>query len=191
MNHAHLNQVSDAPGCTLGMVSPDGRRGMIEHAAQFAQAGIPFIFDPGQGLPMFGADELICFIEQAHWLACNDYEAKLLEERTGKSPQQLTQMLEAVIVTRGGEGSCIHTRDKTYTIPAAPVDRVVDPTGCGDAYRAGLLYGLLQGMDWEVTGRIAALMGAIKVEQAGTQNHDFTADRFEQRFQQAFGYSFT
>ncbi len=190
MNQAHLNRVSDAEGCTLGMVSPDGRQGMIEHAEQFAQAGIPFIFDPGQGMPMFGGDELKGFAEQANWLAFNDYEARLMEERSGKSLRQLAQMVDAVIVTRGGEGSDIYTRDKVYQIPAAPVVRVEDPTGCGDAYRAGLLYGLMNGMDWEVTGRIAALMGAIKIEQAGTQNHDFTLGSFQQRFQQAFGYSF-
>jgi adenosine kinase len=191
MNFAHENKISDADGCTIGLVSPDGRQGMIDHAAQFADAGIPFIFDPGQGMPMFDGDDLIRFAEQADWLAFNDYEAQLMQERTGKGPEQLAEMVQAVIVTRGGEGSLIYTKEKTHEIPAAPVSKVQDPTGCGDAYRAGLLYGLMNDMDWETTARIAALMGAIKIEQAGTQNHSFVDGEFTERFEQAFGYSFT
>ncbi|HEC15904.1 MAG TPA: carbohydrate kinase family protein [Sedimenticola sp.] len=190
MNFAHENKVSDATGCTIGLVSPDGRRGMIEHAEQFAEAGIPFMFDPGQGMPMFDGDDLLRFAEQADWLAFNDYEARLMEERTGKSPARLAQMVKGVIVTRGGKGSEIHTRERVYEIPAAPVSAVEDPTGCGDAYRAGLLYGLMNDMDWETTGRIAALMGAVKIEQAGTQNHCFHRAEFEERFKAAFGFSF-
>lgn len=180
MNFSHDNRISDADGCTIGLVSPDGRDGMIQHAEQFAQSGIPFMFDPGQGMPMFDGDDLMRFAEQAQWLAFNDYEAKLMQERTGKSPEQLAQMVDAVIVTRGGEGSSIYTRDKLYEIPAAKASSLADPTGCGDAYRAGLLYGLMHDMDWEVTGRIAALMGAIKIEYAGTQNHRFTREEFDQ-----------
>jgi len=189
MNASHQNRVTETVGCTLGLVSPDGRQGMIEHAAQFAEAGIPFIFDPGQGMPMFDGDELMQFARQADWLAFNDYEAKLMQERTGRSPAQLAEMARAVIVTRGGKGSLIHTGDQVHEIPAAPVAALDDPTGCGDAYRAGLLYGLMNDMDWEVTGRIAALMGAIKIEKAGTQNHRFTPDEFRDRFQDAFGFS--
>ena len=189
MNYSHENKVSDVSGVTIGLVSPDGRQGMIDHAAQFAEAGIPFMFDPGQGMPMFGSEDLLTFAEQATWLAFNDYEVKLMSERTGKSPKQLAEMVEAVIVTRGGEGSLIYTRDKVIEIPSAPVDILKDPTGCGDAYRAGLLYGLMNDMDWEMTGRIASLMGAIKIEQAGTQNHRFTQHEFDQRFHAAFGMS--
>jgi adenosine kinase len=190
MNQAHEIDVSKIAGCTLGMVSPDGRQGMIEHAAQFADSGVPFIFDPGQGMPMFDGKDLLRFAEQAHWLTFNDYEAQLMMERTGKRLEQLAQMVEAVIVTRGGEGSRIVTRAKTYEIPVAPAKTLVDPTGCGDAYRAGLLYGLMNGMDWDVTGRIAALMGAIKIEQAGTQNHRFQLDEFHTRFRESFGFTF-
>ncbi|MCP5418512.1 MAG: carbohydrate kinase family protein [Chromatiaceae bacterium] len=190
MNHAHLNSIHEASGCTLGLVSPDGRQGMIEHARQFAEAGIPFIFDPGQGMPMFDGEDLLRFAEQASWLAFNDYEAKLMEERTGRSPQALTEMVQGVIVTRGGDGSVIYTAQREYRIPVAPTISLVDPTGCGDAYRAGLLYGLMHGMDWEVTGRIAALMGAIKIEQAGTQNHRFDLDEFHARFRRSFGFTF-
>ncbi len=189
MNFSHENSISDTNGCTIGLVSPDGRDGMLQHAEQFVQAGIPFMFDPGQGMPMFGGEELLRFAEQAQWLAFNDYEVKLMQERTGKSPEQLAQMVEAVIVTRGGEGSSIYTRNKSYEIPAARAASLEDPTGCGDAYRSGLLYGLMHGIDWELTGRIAALMGAIKIEHAGTQNHSFTRDEFDQRFQDTFGIS--
>ncbi|MEW8297881.1 MAG: carbohydrate kinase family protein [Candidatus Thiodiazotropha sp.] len=190
MNQAHQIDVSKINGTTLGMVSPDGRQGMIEHAMQFAEAGVPFIFDPGQGMPMFDGDSLLAFSEQADWLAFNDYEAMLMQERTGKSLKQLAQMVEAIILTRGGEGSEIITGDKVYAIPTAPVKAVVDPTGCGDAYRAGILYGLMNDIDWETTGRIAALMGAIKIEQAGTQNHFVSPEEFGHRFEKAFDYKF-
>lgn len=188
MNESHLNRVADAADCTIGIVSPDGRQGMIEHAEQFAEAGIPFIFDPGQGLPMFDGDDLMRFIEQATWLACNDYEAKMIEKSTGKSPTRLAEMVDAVIVTRGGKGSQIYSDGKCIEVPCAPVAAMGDPTGCGDAYRAGLLYGLMNDMDWATTGRIASLMGAYKIEQAGTQNHTFTKDEFATRFNEAFGY---
>ncbi len=190
MNHAHLNRVDQAEGVTLGLISPDGRQGMIEHAGQFAAAGIPFIFDPGQGMPMFDGDDLNRFVEQATWLAFNDYEARLMQERTGKTLEELAREVEAVIVTRGGEGSTIFTRSGSLEIPAAKATSLEDPTGCGDAYRAGLLFGLQNNMDWETTGRIASLMGAIKIEQAGTQNHRFTPERFKDRFRENFGYDF-
>jgi adenosine kinase len=187
MNRAHENRTSDAAGVTLGMVSPDGRQGMLDHAAQFAEQGVPFIFDPGQGMPLFDGNELNRFAEQARWLAFNDYEARLMQERTGKSLEQLAREVDAVIVTRGAEGSTILTRLATYDIPAAPAERLVDPTGCGDAYRAGLIYGLQNDLDWPMTGRVAALMGAIKIEHAGTQNHAFSRAAFADRFQRAFG----
>ncbi len=190
MNFAHENKVSDASGCTIGLVSPDGRQGMIEHAEQFAEAGIPFIFDPGQGMPMFDGEELMRFVEQADWLAFNDYEWQLMQNRTGESAAALAQRVQAVIVTRGGKGSRIYTNGQCHEIPPAPVCAVKDPTGCGDAYRAGLLYGLMNDMDWETTGRIAGLMGAIKIEQAGTQNHRFTMEQFRARFKAAYDRSF-
>ncbi len=189
MNHSHLIKVEEAKGCTIGIVSPDGRQGMIDHAQQFVEQGIPFIFDPGQGMPMFDGDDLTRFMQQANWLAFNDYEAKLMQDRTGLTPEKMAQEVEAVVITRGGEGSLIYTRKKVYEIPAAPVANVIDPTGCGDAYRAGLLYGLMNNMDWETTGRIASLIGAIKIEEAGTQNHRFLCDEFSQCFNIAFGYS--
>ncbi|MDH3440481.1 MAG: carbohydrate kinase family protein [Gammaproteobacteria bacterium] len=187
MNQSDHNKVGDASGVTIGMVSPDGRAGMIEHAEQFAAAGIPFIFDPGQGMPMFDGDDLRRFVEQATWVTVNDYEWQLLKDRTGWDVADLTARTDALIVTRGGQGSSIYTKDAEYDIPTVRPESIEDPTGCGDAYRAGLLHGLLHELDWETTGRIASLMGAIKIERHGTQNHSFTRDEFEQRFKASFG----
>ncbi|HEB92174.1 MAG TPA: carbohydrate kinase family protein [Gammaproteobacteria bacterium] len=189
MSLSHENKVADAEGVSIGIVSPDGRDGMIEHAGQFAEADIPFIFDPGQGMPMFTGEDLLRFTEQATWITLNDYEAQLFEDRTGLSPHEIAERVEALIITRGGEGSHIYTREHRLEIPAAPVTAINDPTGCGDAYRAGLLYGLMNDMDWETSGRIASLLGAIKIEKHGTQNHPFARDEFERRFQEAFGRS--
>ena len=188
MQHAHLNRVSDAgPGIALGIVAPDGRQAMIEHAAQFAAAKIPFIFDPGQGMPMFGAEDLKTFISQARWVALNDYEWGLLQQKTGLTVSDITAQVDALVVTRGAEGSEIHTKDQTIQVPCAKPRAVVDPTGCGDAYRAGLIHGLLRGLDWQTTGKMASLMGAIKIESRGPQNHRFTHAEFEQRYQDNFG----
>jgi len=187
MQHAHLNNVAEADDVVIGIVAPDGRRGMIEHAEQFADLGIPFIFDPGQGLPMFDAADLDLFIEHANWVAVNDYEWQLLQQKTGWTVSDLTQRVEALIVTRGGKGSIIHTRDAQFEIPCAKAAAVVDPTGCGDAYRAGLLHGLMHELDYETTGRIAAVMGALKIESRGTQNHRATPEQLEQRLAESFG----
>ena len=190
MSLSHENSVLDTEGVKLGIVSPDGRDGMLEHAEQFVEAGIPFIFDPGQGLPMFNGEELLGFAEKATWITLNDYEAQLFEDRTGKSPHELAEMVDALIITRGGEGSHIYTLKHRYEIPTAQVEAINDPTGCGDAYRAGLLYGLLNGLDWPTTGRIASLMGAIKIETHGTQNHAFSMEEFKQRYEENFGTGF-
>jgi adenosine kinase len=189
MQYAHANTVGDASGAGigLGIVAPDGRQGMIEHATQFAAGGIPFIFDPGQGMPMFGAAELKEFIEQATWVTLNDYEWELMQQKTGMIVSDVLAKVRALIVTRGAEGSTIHTKDRTYAIPAARPKAVVDPTGCGDAYRAGLIHGLLRGLDWETTGRVASLMGAMKIESRGPQNHVFTKADFDKRYQENFG----
>jgi adenosine kinase len=190
MSFSHYNRVQEAAGIRIGIVSPDGRDGMIQHAQQFAEAGIPFIFDVGQGLPMFGGEDLTRFLDQATHAAFNDYEAQLTAERTGLSLERMAERVEALIVTRGGEGSHIHTGGRRIEIPAVTPGAVVDPTGCGDAYRAGLLFGMERGMDWETTGRIASLLGAIKIASPGTQNHAFTADEFAERFREHFGYRF-
>jgi adenosine kinase len=188
MNHSHLNRVSDSSGVKFGIVAPDGREGMLAHTEQFAAAGVPFMFDPGQGLPMFGGEELRAFIERAAWVAVNDYEASLLAERTGWSLEQIAARVRALIVTRGAEGSWIFAAGERLEIPVATAERVLDPTGCGDAYRAGLLFGLARGLEWATTGRIAALLAAIKIAHHGTQEHRCSPDEFRQRFRAAFGY---
>jgi adenosine kinase len=187
MNYSEKNKVSDAKNVKIGMVSPDGRTGMIKHAEQFKKKRIPFIFDPGQGLPMFNGDDLRKFVEEATWVTVNDYEWELLKDRTGWTEKDVTSRVDALIVTLGSKGSEIHTRSRTYRIPAAKPKSVEDPTGCGDAYRAGLLYGLLNELDWETTGRIASLMGSIKIEHQGPQNHSFTFEQFKKRYKAAFG----
>ncbi|WP_019021826.1 MULTISPECIES: carbohydrate kinase family protein [unclassified Thioalkalivibrio] len=190
MGFSHQQKVTDADGIKVGIVSPDGRDGMIEHAQQFADAGIPFMFDPGQGLPMFDGDDLKRFMENATYAAFNDYEAQLTADRTGMSMEQLAEMVDAMIVTRGGDGSDIYTGGKKITIPSVEPAAIKDPTGCGDAYRAGLLFGLEKGYDWETTGRIASLIGSIKIAHSGTQNHHFSAEEFADKFEKAFGYRY-
>lgn len=189
MNEAHVNTVPVDAGVSIGIVSPDGRQGMIEHCEQFAAAGVPFIFDPGQGLPMFDGDDLRTFIKQATWVAVNDYECQLMQDRTGMSAEEIAGDLEALIVTRGAEGSYIYTADGRIDIPAAKPEAIKDPTGCGDAYRAGLLFGLMNGLGWETTGRLAALLGAIKIAHQGTQNHRFTRADIVSQYQEQFGSS--
>ncbi|MEE4290550.1 MAG: carbohydrate kinase family protein [Cycloclasticus sp.] len=190
MGRSELNRVPNDAGIQVGIVSPDGKAGMIEHAQQFVDADIPFVFDPGQGMPMFSADELKKFIEQATWVTLNDYEAAMLQETTGLSPHEIALQVEALIITNGGEGSFIYTNGKRIDIPPATAKAIIDPTGCGDAYRGGLLYGLMNGLDWEVTGRIAGLMGAIKIAHAGTQNHSVTLDEVKAQYLEQFGESF-
>ncbi len=189
MNHSHLNRVSDAQDVSLGIVAPDGRQGMLDHARQFNQAGIPFLFDPGQGIPMFSGDELLEFARLADYVAVNDYEARLLQEKTGESMEELAQMVRALVVTKGAQGSLIHAGDQIHQIPCVKPHAVIDPTGCGDAYRAGLLYGIAQGWDWPTTGRLASLMGAIKIASRGGQNHQVTRDEVGARYREAFGAS--
>lgn len=190
MNFSHLNDVSNDEHITIGIVSPDGKDGMIKHASQFVEQNIPFIFDPGQGMPMFNGEELQSFLDQATWATFNDYESELMQQRTGLTLEQMASRVEALIITLGAHGSRIYTDGKCIEIPAAVPKALFDPTGCGDAYRAGLLYGLMNGLDWEVTGRIASLMGAIKIEHHGTQNHSFSLAEFKRRYQDSFGSSF-
>lgn len=188
MSFSHLNRIPDDRDIRIGILSPDGKDGMLQHSEQFCEAGIPFIFDPGQGMPMFNGEELLGFLERATWVTLNDYEAQLMQERTGLALAKLAERVEALMVTRGAQGSTIHTRQNEYQIPPARPDAVLDPTGCGDAYRAGLLYGLMEEFDWETTGRLASLMGALKIETYGTQNHLFTIDVLRERFEAGFGY---
>ena len=191
MNHSHENRVQDAldgakSRVTLGIVAPDGREGMLQHARQFHEAGIPFIFDPGQGLPMFGGEELLEFVRLADYVTVNDYEARMLEERTGKTVEALAKLVKAFVVTLGARGSLIHTGRTPIEIPCVKAEEIVDPTGCGDAFRAGLLHGIASGMDWETTGRLASLMGSLKIARRGGQNHICTRDEIAERYRQSF-----
>jgi len=187
MNYSHYNHINDADGVNLGIISPDGREGMLQHAREFHERGIPFVFDPGQGLPMFSGEELLNFLQQAHFVALNDYEAQLLQNKTGKKVEELAKLVKALVVTFGARGSVIYAGGKRTDIPCVTAEAVVDPTGCGDAYRAGLLYGISQGMDWWTTGRLASLMGAIKVARRGGQNHDFSRAEIRDRYHRHFG----
>ena len=157
------------------------------HAEQFAAAGIPLLFDPGQGLPMFDGEELLGFVARSSWVAVNDYEGQMLQERTGWGPDEIANRVRAYIVTKGAEGSVIRAGGKQHVIPTAKPHAVKDPTGCGDAYRAGLVFGLMNELDWETTGRIASLMGSIKIAHSGTQSHRFDMNEFKQRFSAAYG----
>jgi adenosine kinase len=187
MSSAHLNRIADAPQAKLAIVSPDGRQGMVEHARDLAQAGIPFVLDPGQGLPMFDGPELLSMMRGARALAVNSYEARIVEQKTGRKAEDLAGEVEAVVVTHGGEGSSIFTRGQRIDVPSVAPEAVVDPTGCGDAYRAGLLYGMARGWEWLKSARLASVMGSIKIAHRGGQNHRPDRTEIAARFRSAFG----
>lgn len=191
MNAAHINHIHDAKDVTLGIVSPDGKQGMLQHAREFAESGIPFVFDPGQAMAKLKKDELLEAYDLATWLAFNDYECEQAKRKTGVSLTVLVKKVDAVIVTHGSRGSSIYVGDERISVPVVKAGQIVDPTGCGDAYRAGLLYGLLYDCDWEITGRIASLLGAIKVGSPGGQGHHFTRQHFNRLYRQAFGRGFS
>ncbi|MGH8641936.1 MAG: carbohydrate kinase family protein [Burkholderiales bacterium] len=187
MNHSHENHVHAAKDAKLGIVAPDGREGMLQHAREFHEAGIPFVFDPGQGLPMFSGEELVRFVDMASFVTVNDYEGEMLQERTGRRLDELARKVKALVVTLGARGSLIMTNGQRVEIPAVTAQQVLDPTGCGDAFRAGLLYGIAAGFDWALSGRLASLLGSIKIAQRGGQNHHFTRDEIAQRYKEVFG----
>ena len=182
---SHENSVNDAQGVTLAIIAPDGRDGMFQHARECFEAGIPFLFDPGQGLPMFNGEELLQFIEMADYLAVNDYESQIIQDKTGLNLQQLAAKVKALVVTLGGQGSQIYADGVCHEIPCIKAMNIVDPTGCGDAYRAGLLYGMARGWDWPTCGRLASTMGAIKIESRGGQNHKPSRAEIEAIYTQA------
>jgi adenosine kinase len=185
MNDSYQNSVNDAKGVNLAIIAPDGREGMFKHAKECFAAGIPFLFDPGQGLPMFNGEELLGFIEMADYLAVNDYEAQMLQEKTGLDLETLASKVKALIVTLGANGSHIYADGQRFDIPPVKADIVVDPTGCGDAYRAGLLYGISRAWDWPTCGRLASVMGSIKIASRGGQNHKPTKAEIEVIYTQA------
>ena len=188
MTHSDRLAVPADGSITIGVCAPDGREGMIAHATQFANARIPFIFDPGQAMTLFGGPELTRFVEQANWVTVNDYEATLLEQQTGLSTGELAARVAAYVVTRGADGSTVHAGGRRVEIPAVRAAAVVDPTGCGDAFRAALLHGLAEGWDLARCARLGNAVGAIKIAAVGTQHHRFTLDEFRDRFHDTFGY---
>jgi len=185
MVESHQNSVKDAQNVSLAIIAPDGRDGMFQHAKECFDAGIPFMFDPGQGLPMFNGEELLHFIEMADYLAVNDYESQVIQDKTGLTLEQLAEKVKALIVTLGGEGSNIYADGQRFDIPCVNADKIVDPTGCGDAYRAGLLYGIVRGWDWPSCGRLASTMGSIKIASRGGQNHKPTRIEIENIYSKA------
>jgi len=187
MSFSHLNRISEAADASLGIISPDGRDGMFEHARGFAAAGVPYLFDPGQQLPMFSGDDLLELIRGARGLTVNDYEARLVEQKTGKDLSEIARMVEAVVVTRGAEGSTVLSGGQQVDVAAVKAEAVVDPTGCGDAYRAGLLHGLKRGWSWTKSARLASVLGAIKIAHRGGQNHRPARAAIASRFHEAFG----
>ena len=189
MMRSYENHVRDVAGVKFGIVGPDGYEAMLQNSKEFAELGIPFIFDPGQAMPLFNGKELSQMIEQATYVTVNDYESSLLQERTGWNEKEIASRVEAYIITRGPKGSEVHDKSGMALIPAATAMRVVDPTGCGDAYRAGLIFGLMKGMDMATAGRIASLMGAIKIEHLGPQNQRLDYAQFADQFRQQFGYA--
>jgi adenosine kinase len=190
MQFSHENNVADQGALRIAIIAPDGRDGMLKHARDCAEQNVPFMFDPGQQLPMFSGDELIAFINQATYVTANDYEFEMLMSRTGLTLPDIAGRLEALIVTRGEKGSEIYVKGERHEIPCVQAEQIVDPTGCGDAYRAGLLFGIVSGFDWPTTGRLASLMGAIKIAHQGGQNHVATAAQIADRFEAQFGYRY-
>lgn len=186
MGESHQNKICDVSVADIGIVSPDGRDGMIEHARDLYEAGIPFIFDPGQGMPMFSGEELIDFIDKATYIALNDYESQMLQDKTGLDLDTIANRVEALIITKGAQGSQIYINDESIDIAPAKAQSTQDPTGCGDAYRAGLLFGLMNKLDWQTTGQLAGLLGAIKISHLGTQNHRFDIQEIERLYQQNY-----
>ncbi len=189
MNFSHENRIDASLNARLAIIAPDGKDGMLQHARQCAQAGIPFVFDPGQGLPMFSAEELSEFVRLADYVAVNDYEGKMLEEKTGMSLESMARGVKALVLTLGAKGSLIYASGQRHEIPVVAAGAILDPTGCGDAYRAGLLYGIARGWDWPSTGRLGALMGSIKIECRGAQNHNLATAEIVDRFKREFSYS--
>ena len=189
MNCSHENHVSASLGAGIAIIGPDGKEGMLQHARECAKAGVPFIFDPGQGLPMFSGEEIAEFLRLADYVAVNDYEGKLLEEKTGKSLDEVAREVKALVNTLGAKGSVIIANGQRHEIPCVEATSVVDPTGCGDAYRAGLLYGIVHGWEWPAIGKLSAVMGAIKIAHRGAQNHAPTRDAIEALYKRAFGNS--
>ena len=187
MAQAHTVSARDALPAAFGIVAPNGKEAMLTHARQFREAGVPFVFDPGQGLPMFDGEELRGLIGAATAVAVNDYESSMLSERTGWSEEEIAARVEALIVTLGAEGAQVWSGGTRTAIPPCAVAAPVDPTGCGDAFRGGLLHGRSLGWDWVASARLGSTMGALKIEHQGAQNHPIVLDEVAARHEAAYG----
>lgn len=190
MAHSHLNRVADTEGMKIGIVAPDGKEAMLQHSRDFPDQGIPHIFDPGQAMSQFNGEELRQFIRNADWIVMNDYEYQLLRERAGMDGQEIAQHVKAFMVTLGGEGSVLYENGEEHRIDSTGAVAIKDPTGCGDAYRAGLIHGILGGMDLLTACRIGSVMGGIKIEHEGPQNHRPSMQEIGDRFEATYGYRF-
>lgn len=187
MFQSQINDVTTVDNIALGIVAPDGRDGMFRHARGFAARQIPFIFDPGQAMPAFSGDEIAELIGMADYLSVNDYEAEMIAQKTGRSIESFAPQLKALIITLGAQGSRVFAQGKVTDVPVVPARAVVDPTGCGDAFRAGLLYGIAHGWSVEKACKLGSLTGAIKIAERGGQNHAFSANDIRVRFRDVWG----
>ncbi len=176
MEEGHNNPIPDVEGIEMVILSPDGKESTILHANEMKNKGIPIMYDPGQGLPMFDKSQVLKFIDQAEWIILNEYEANLLSEITGLNQNEIKANVSAMIVTKGSQGSDIFVEDQVISIDPISVENEADPTGCGDAYRAGLIYGMTNDLGWEKSGKLGSMLGSIKVQSHGTQNHVFELD---------------
>lgn len=192
MMFSHQNKITTniANHINFVVIAPDSYDGMLQHAKQSAELNIPLIFDPGYGLPMFTSEELKYFINLATYIIVNAYEAELLTKYTHFNLKEIAQRVSALVVTRGKFGVKIFTSNCVIEIPPVIADTIVDPTGCGDAFRAGMLFGLTAGMDWTTIGNLSNLIGSIKISSQGSQNHVFTLAEIDNRFYKIFGYHF-
>jgi len=171
MSFAHDTPVPARQDLTLGIIAPDGREGMVSHAAQLKAAGVPFVFDPGQGLPMFNGEELLRFIDQASWVAVNDYEGRMLCDRTGLSLADISKRVRGLVVTLADQGCDVWENGVVTRVPGVKAEAVVDPTGCGDAFRAALLHGLSKGWPLARCAELGNRLGALKIAVRGPQNY--------------------
>lgn len=190
MAQSAINRVADTEGMRIGVIGPDSKQAMLQHSKDFPAENIPHLFDPGQAMIMFDGEELKGFIADANWVVTNDYECEILRKRTGYSRERIASEVEALIVTSGAEGCVIYTGDEERAIPSARADSIEDPTGCGDAFRAGVIHALLNDYDLVTGARLGNIMGAIKIASQGPQNHRPDMDEIEDRFFEAYGYRF-
>lgn len=186
MEDSHKNKIQSTPEIELGVIAPDSIMGMQQHADQFVEMDIPFIFDPGPTVHLLGRKELIKFVEQSSWVIMNNHEWNLFHEITGLTHGETAAQVNALIITRGSKGSEILTKLGSIELDAINIEKVKDPAGCGDAYRAGIIFGILNGFDWKTSGQIATLMGAINVEHDGAQNHYFSMNDFRDMYTKYF-----